>query len=48
MFLVWVLLKTNLVVQVLQNTRQLLLGKYQQIPQLSVGTQVDLHQPLKF
>lgn len=34
--------------QVLQNTRQMLLGRYKQIPQLSVGTQVDLNQPLKF
>ena len=38
----------TLFLQVLQNTRGLLLGKYKQIPQLSVGTQVDLNQPLKF
>ena len=37
-----------LVLQVLQNTRQLLLGRYKQVPQLSVGSQVDLNQPLKF
>ena len=36
----------NLWIQVLQNTRQLLLGKYKQIPQLSVGMEVDLDQPL--
>lgn len=35
-------------IQVLQNTRQSLLGKYKQVPQLSVGSQVDLNQPLKF
>ena len=40
--------ETNWIIQVLQNTRHLLLGKYKQIPQLSVGTQVDLNQPLKF
>ena len=33
-------------IKVLQNTRQLLLGKYKQVPQLSVGTKVDLNQPL--
>ena len=33
--------------KVLQNTRKLLLGKYKQVPQLSVGTQVDLNQPMK-
>lgn len=41
-------IETDLVLQVLQNTRQLLLGRYKQIPQLSVGSQVDLNQPLKF
>lgn len=30
--------------QVLQNTRQLLAQKYQQIPQLSVGGEYDLRQ----
>ncbi|KAL9075018.1 MAG: hypothetical protein Q9161_001949 [Pseudevernia consocians] len=50
----WALLETlysrpgQSYVEVLQNTRQLLLGKYKQIPQLSVGTTVDLNQPLKF
>ena len=32
--------------KVLQNTRRLLLGKYKQVPQLSVGIKVDLNQPL--
>jgi len=50
----WALLETlysqpgQSYVEVLQNTRQMLLGKYRQVPQLSVGTQVDLNQPLKF
>lgn len=48
MALASVRVETNLILQVLQNTRQMLLGKYKQIPQLSVGTQVDLNQPLKF
>ncbi|KAL8685608.1 MAG: hypothetical protein Q9218_007654 [Villophora microphyllina] len=48
----WALLETlysrpgQSYIQVLQNTRQLLVGKYQQVPQLSVGTKVDLDQPL--
>ncbi|KAI4201122.1 MAG: hypothetical protein LQ350_003436 [Teloschistes chrysophthalmus] len=48
----WALLETlysrpgQSYIQVLQNTRQLLEGKYQQVPQLSVGTKVDLDQPL--
>ncbi|MCJ1433680.1 hypothetical protein MMC27_003044 [Xylographa pallens] len=33
-------------VEVLQNTRQLLKQKYQQVPQLSVGDKVDINQPL--
>jgi len=33
-------------VQVLQNTRALLKDRYQQVPQLSVGYQMDLDQPL--
>lgn len=32
--------------QVLQNTRELLMRDYEQVPQLSVGTKVDLNQPL--
>jgi len=32
--------------QVLQNTRGLLKNKYQQVPQLSVGYEMDLNQPL--
>ena len=34
-------------VQVLQNTRAALKNRYQQIPQLSVGLQMDLNQPLR-
>jgi len=33
-------------VEVLQNTRQLLKQRYQQVPQLSVGDRVDINQPL--
>ena len=46
--LLWNRTETDMVLQVLRNTRQLLLGKYKQIPQLSIGSQVDLNQPLKF
>ncbi|KAI9879208.1 MAG: hypothetical protein M1830_009209 [Pleopsidium flavum] len=34
-------------IEVLQNTRQLLKDKYQQVPQLSVGLEMDLNQPLR-
>lgn len=33
-------------IQVLQNTRQILRGRYQQIPQLSVGYEMDLNRPI--
>lgn len=32
--------------QILQNTRQLLLGKYTQIPQLAVGAQTNMDLPM--
>ena len=35
-------------IQVLQNTRQILRGKYQQIPQLSVGYEQDLNYQMRF
>jgi len=35
-------------VQVLQNTRRKLAGKYKQVPQLSCGGQYDLNVPVKF
>ncbi|OCK82871.1 peptidase C14 [Lepidopterella palustris CBS 459.81] len=34
-------------VDILQNTRRFLQGKYKQVPQLSVGVQMDLNQPLR-
>ena len=34
-------------IQVLQNTRAVLKNRYQQVPQLSVGLQMDLNQPLR-
>lgn len=34
-------------IQVLQNTRQLLKGNYEQVPQLSVGYEQDLNCPIK-
>lgn len=33
-------------IEILQNTRQILKGHYEQVPQLSVGRDADLHQPL--
>ena len=32
--------------QLLQNTRQLLLGKYTQVPQLAVGAQTSMDIPM--
>nr|POF04585.1 metacaspase-1 [Quercus suber] len=34
-------------IQVLQNTRQILRGRYQQVPQLSVGYEQDLNYPIR-
>jgi len=48
----WALLKTLnerpglSYIQVLQETRHLLAGQYTQIPQLSIGLEVDLNQPM--
>jgi metacaspase-1 len=33
--------------EILQNTRALLKGKYSQVPQLSLGYQMDLNQPYR-